>query len=71
MSELVADLLAEASQVTDLSARTLMLRAADELEKVEDEADKLAHEAARESARADAAEKAKPSVEVHDYLNMP
>lgn len=41
------------------------------LGKVEREATQYAHEAARESARADAAEKAPPVIEVQDYLNMP
>lgn len=49
----------------------LQTDAADALESLESEADKLAHEAARESARADKAEKSPPTIEVSDFLNMP
>lgn len=41
------------------------------LGKVEREADQLAHEAAREAARADAAEQAPPQIEIPDALNIP
>jgi hypothetical protein len=50
----------------------LLQRAADELEKIEQEADTLAHEAAREAARADKAEEAmREPTYPPDFLNMP
>jgi hypothetical protein len=52
----------------------LLEEAADKLEKVEGEADTLAQEAARESARADAAETRVEELEPTippDFLNMP
>lgn len=74
MSELTSALRQESKQVTYTAARDLMRRAADELEKVEGEADQLAQDAARESARADAAETRVEELEPTlppDYLNMP
>lgn len=41
------------------------------LGKVEREADTLAHEAAREAARADAAERSPAQVDIPDALNIP
>lgn len=74
MSGLTSALRQESKQVTYTAARDLMRRAADELEKVEGEADQLAQDAARESARADAAETRVEELEPTlppDYLNMP
>jgi hypothetical protein len=74
VSELTRALREESKQVTYTTARDLMQQAADALEKVEGEADMLAHEAAREADRANAAEARVEELEPTlppDFLNMP
>lgn len=68
MTQLPDELRETSKQVTDTDIRALMQSAARELETVEAEADKLAHEAAREAARAEKAEE--PTIPP-DFLNMP